>query len=248
MKKFVDLNLRLPIAKHEVRRAEELIKRSAELGYSSIGVPITTEADQSEIQDLERICNENKLDLIKRGDLKPKNVRDLLSSLRSLRRKREVIAVYCNSKSIARQAARDHRVDLISFSSADPRRRFFDSAEAELASKTSSALEIDMAPLIMLDGFPRARLISRIRREVTIAKKLNVPIVMSSGTADKYLLRKPQDYVALAYLFDLDHQTALKALSEAPLKIVERNREKLSPNYVAPGVYIVRRGRDCHGV
>jgi len=83
---------------------------------------------------------------------------------------------------------------------------------------------------------------------VATAEKLSVPVVMSSGTADKYLLRRPRDYASLAYLFGLDHQTAIEAMSEAPLKIVERNREKLSPNYVAPGVYTVRRGEDCQGV
>jgi len=246
--RFADLNLRLPIAEQERRQAEELIKRSAELGYSSIGVPLPVEVSQEEIQDLERICTDYDLDLIKRGDLKPKNVRDLLRLLRVLRGKREVIAVYCDSKLAARQTARDHRVDLISFPSADPRRRFFDFAEAELASKASAALEIDMAKLLMLDGLPRARLISNLRREVAVAKKFDVPIVISSGSADKYLLRRPQDYASLAYLFDLDHQAAVKALSAAPFGIVDRNRRKLSPNHVVPGVRIVRGGEDCQGV
>jgi len=247
MKKFVDLNLCAPI-KDEKGEAEELIKSSAELGYNAIGVPIPIEATREEIQNLARMSNENNLDLIKRGNLRPRNVRELLSLLNVLRGKREVIAVYCDSKTIARQVAKDHRVDLISFPSLDPRRRFFDPAEAELASKTSAALEIDMAPLLTLGGFQRARLISRLRREVAIAEKFKVPIVISSGTSDKYLLRKPQDYASLAYLFDLSHQTARKALSEFPLRIVERNREKLDSGYVAPGVYIVRRGEDCHDV
>lgn len=248
MSKFVDLNLRLFIAKDEGRDFEDAIKRSAELGYTSVGIPFPIGATQKQIQDLEILCKENGLDLVKRGDLKPRNVRELVSSLRKLRRKREVISVCCNSKTIARQAARDHRADLISFPSADPRRRFFDAAEAELASKASASFEIDMAPLLTLRGFLRARLISCLRREAAIAKRFNVPIVMSSGTADKYLLRRPQDYASLAYLFGLDHQTAMKALSVVPSKIVERNREKLSPNYVVPGVYIVRRGENCQTV
>jgi len=246
--KFVDLNLQVPIGKQERKEAEELIERSAELGYSAIGVPVPMETTEEQIQDIEKITNENNLNLIKRADLKLRSLNEMRRSLRVLRRKREIIAVQCDSKSIARYAARDHRVDLISFPSADPRGRFFDSATAELASKASAALAVDMAPLLTLSGLQRVRLVSSLRKEVGIAEKFGVPIVISSGTSDRYLLRRPQDYASLAYLFDLDHETATKALSDIPLKIVERNREKLRSNYVAPGVFIVRRGRDCQNV
>ena len=246
MKRFVDLHLRLPSSsKHD--ETEELIVRSAELGYSSVGIPLPIEMARKEIQDLERICDQNNVDLIKRVDLRPKDTRDLLNLLRIVRRQQEIVAIYCNSKRIARQAAKDRRVDLISFPSSDPRRRFFNSAEAKLASKSSAALEVDMALLIALDGFLRARLISCLRKEVTVATRFDVPIVLSSGAYEKHLLRKPQDYASLAYLFDLDHQTAMKALSETPLRMIEMNRKKLSPDYVAPGVYIVKRGKDCGG-
>jgi RNase P/RNase MRP subunit p30 len=59
------------------------------------------------------------------------------------------------------------------------------------------------------------------------------------------LMRKPKELAALAFLFNLDETSAIKAVSENPLSIVKRNREKLSPEFVAPGVRIVRRGKDC---
>jgi len=68
-----------------------------------------------------------------------------------------------------------------------------------------------------------------------------VPIVWSSGATDVQFLRKPEDMAHLGMLFGLDLPQALEALSDTPLGIVERNRQKLSPDYVAPGVRIVRR-------
>ena len=58
-------------------------------------------------------------------------------------------------------------------------------------------------------------------------------------------MRKPRDFVALAFLFDMPLDTAVKALLENPLTMVLRNRLKLCSNYVAPGLRVVRRGRDC---
>jgi RNase P/RNase MRP subunit p30 len=145
---------------------------------------------------------------------------------------------------VARQAAKDRRVDLLSFPVAEYPKVFFDRAEAELASNSLACLEIDMQPLLSLRGFARIRLLSFLRREVAVAKSMKVPIVLSSGATDKRFLRKPQDFASLGMLFGLDFPRALEALSDTPLEIVERNRQKLSPDYVASGVRVVRR-RDC---
>jgi len=246
MKGSVDLHLLFPnhVGRGEI---ENLIVRSAELGYSSVGIPFPIDVAGKDVEDIERICVDNDVDLVKRVDLRPGNNRELLRLLRVVRRRREVVAVRCASKSIARQAAKDRRVDLICFSSSDPGGRFLDSAVAELASNSSAGLEVDMASLIAIDGFRRVRLISSLRREVALAEKFEVPLVLSSGAFDRYLLRSGQDYASLAHLFGLAHNEAVRAMSDTPLGMVERNRRKLGPDYVAPGVYVVKRGKDCRG-
>jgi len=96
-----------------------------------------------------------------------------------------------------------------------------------------------------LEGSVRVRFLSSLRREASIAKEFHVPIVMSSGVSDVMLLRKPRELAALASLFDLDEVLAMEAVSINPLAIVKRNRHKLSSRFVAPGIRIIRRGKDC---
>jgi RNase P/RNase MRP subunit p30 len=239
MTKFVDLHLCAPF--RDIDQFKKMVTKSFGLGYRSVGIPLPPNVTLDEIERLRKICTEAGLDFISRVDLNPKNTRELLVDLRRLRRKFEVVSVLCTSKPIARQAAKDRRVDVLSFQVDKPRNRFFDSAEAELASESSASLEIDMASLLSLEGFLRIRLISSLRREVAIAKSFRVPVVISSGATDEYLLRGPHDYSALAMLFDMDSSLAFNALSEAPLRIVERNRLKLSQDFVAPGLRVVRR-------
>jgi RNase P/RNase MRP subunit p30 len=69
--------------------------------------------------------------------------------------------------------------------------------------------------------------------------------VLSSGASNEILLRKPVEMAALASLFDLSKESALEAVSKNPVAIVKRNREKLSPQFVAPGIRVVRKGKDC---
>jgi len=243
MRKFVDLHLRPSI--NNFGQVEKMVKQFSDLGYRSVGIPLPHNIKREKIRQLKNICENVGVDLVTRIDFVPKTSNELLRNLRRFRRKFEIISVTCNSKSVARQAAKDRRVDLLAFSTGFPCKRFFDNAEAELASKAEGALEIDMASLLFLSGFPRIRLLSSLRKEVAIAERFKVPIVISSGATDVSLLRGPYDYAALATLFDLAMSFALRGLSENPLGIVERNRKKLSSGYVAPGLFVVRDVKRC---
>lgn len=240
MRRFADLHLCPPI--ENLDQVKRMVGRSSELGYALVGITLPKGITEDTIHQLQSICHDASIDFAKRIDLTPRTSRELLHDLRRFRRRFEVVSVMCASKAVARQAAKDRRVDILSFSATNLRTRFFDYAEAELASNALSGLEIDMAALLALTGFQRVRLISRLRQEVTIAKKFNVPVIISSGAADEHLLRGPHDYAALASLFDLTTQLSLRALSENPLEMVKRNRGKLSPDYLAPGLRIVKRG------
>jgi len=243
MRKFVDLHLRPSI--NNLDQVEKMVKRSSNLGYKSVGISLPPNINGEKIQKLKTVFENVGVDMVTRIDLVPKTISELLRNLRRFRRKFEIISVTCNSKSVARQAAKDRRVDLLAFSTGFPCKRFFDSAEAELASKTENALEIDMTSLLFLCGFPRIRFLSSLRKEVATAEKSKVPIVISSGATDTSLLRGPYDYAALATLFNLSMSLALRGLSENPLSIVERNRKKLSSGYVAPGLFVVREVKRC---
>lgn len=239
MKRFVDLHLSPPI--QDLDRTKSMVNVSAELGYSMVSTPLPIGTPKDTIDELRRICATANMDFVKRIDLTPRTPRELLRLLRRSRRRFEVVSVVCGSKAVARQAAKDRRVDLLAFSAANLHRRFFDQAEAELASKALSSFEIDITPLLEQTGLQRVRLISRLRQEAQIARKFDVPIIISSGASEPYQLRSPRDCAALASLFDLDVQLSLDALSENALALVERNRRKLSPGYMAPGVRIVKR-------
>jgi RNase P/RNase MRP subunit p30 len=242
MTRFVDLHLCAPFKDAEQQR--KLITKASELGYRLVGVPIPATASPKDIENLRKLCSEASLDFVTRVDLAPRTPRELLEDLRRLRRRFEIVSVLCASKPVARQAAKDRRVDLVSFSAARTRDRFFDSAEAELASGALASFEIDLAPFLSLEGFLRTRLITSLRKELAVAKHFHVPFVISSGATSESLLRRPRDYATLTFLFDLDSSQALRALSETPLTIVKRNREKLSPGFVTPGLRVVRRGKD----
>lgn len=239
MKRFADLNLRLPL--EDLSKTESMIRKASELGYNLVAIPLLPNSTREQISQLRHICNEAKVDFATRVNFSPKTPNQLLQSLRRFRRKFEIVAVRCHTKEVARQAAKDRRVDLLQFSVTSIRKRFFDEAEAELASQALSSLEIELAPSIQLTGYSRVCLLSRLRKEVAIAERFKVPIIFSSGATNELWMRGPYDYAALATLFDLPMSHALRAISATPWITVERNRKKLRADFVAPGIYVVGR-------
>jgi ribonuclease P/MRP protein subunit RPP1 len=241
---FADLHLRTNLKDQQT--TQKLIVKAAKFGYRLISVPSTSNLSEDELAKLARakaMCSEANVDFVSRADFHPRTENELTHFLRKFRRRFEVICISCDNKEVARQAAKDRRVDLLSFSSLDYHKRFFDRAEAELASSSSAALEVDIKPLFLLEGPPRVRMLTSLRCEVAVAREFKVPIVISSGVGEERFMRLPRDMASLAFLFGLDETSALNAVSTNPAAIVTRNREKLSNRFVAPGISIIREGK-----
>ncbi|MCL4430547.1 MAG: hypothetical protein M1167_07315 [Chloroflexi bacterium] len=240
---FCDLHLR--VNPKDQQTAQRIIGKAARMGYRCISVPFASGPQEAEVAALKTLCTNAGSDFVLRADFKPRTQEDLMRFLRKFRRQFEVICVVCDSKEVARQAAKDRRVDLLNFPSLDYHKRFFDRAEAELASCSQAALEVDIKPLLVMEGPPRVRLLSCLRREVALAVEFHVPVVVSSGVAEENLLRLPRDLASLAYLFGLNEKQSLDAVSTGPAEIVQRNREKLSSKFVAPGIKVVKEGKSA---
>jgi ribonuclease P/MRP protein subunit RPP1 len=237
---FSDLHLR---ANPKDPQNTQLISKAAVLGYKLVSVPLAPETQTADIANLRNSCREFGLDFASRVDLRPRHQDELLGMLRKLRRKFEVISVVCETKEVARQAAKDRRVDLLNFPQLDYRGRFFDRAEAELCTAGAAVLEVDVKPLLLLEGPARIRLLASLRQEAAISREFRLPVVVSSGVFETQLLRKPHEMAILASLFNLQGDAGLDAVSKNPEAILLRNREKLENGFVAPGIRVVKEGK-----
>ncbi|MFP3985720.1 MAG: RNase P subunit p30 family protein [Candidatus Bathyarchaeia archaeon] len=245
MRQFADLCLRPDSM--DKPRIERIICKASELGFSLVGISLPAKAERDKVCFFRRVCRDYRADLVTRIDLTPSSSSELLRTLSQSRRKFELVAVKCFSKEVARQAAKDRRVDLLVFPSRNWRDRFFDVAEARLASGGVAALELPMSLVWGCEGSAWVRLLSCLREEVEVAKRFGVPLVICSGGSDVLELRGPHELASLATLVGMASEEALDAVSEVPYNIVKRNREKLDENYVVEGVHVIKRGRDCEG-
>jgi RNase P/RNase MRP subunit p30 len=220
MREFTDLRVRKPA---EPAEFERMILTAKEMGYRHLGV----------VYDDDHVAYENSLgmDIISRVELSPTSPGELLSSLRRIRNRFEVVAVYCSSKAVARQAAKDHRVDILMFPGDLSERKAvgLDEQEATLAAGMGCSFEISAVELIRAGSTRMAKLLTRLKKETAAARRHDIPIIVSSGAAAALELREPRALSAILDLLDVEEESALDMISMNPLGIVERNRRKLKP-------------------
>jgi|YelNatPaOPRAMG01_1025707.scaffolds.fasta_scaffold37348_3 RNase P/RNase MRP subunit p30 len=229
MRKYCDLHLKLENEK-EIFEAAKLTK---EMGFKIVGLTFQPDTSITKIKELKKVFQEFNVDLASRVDLKPKSKMELLSTLRKLRRKFEIISVECTSNKIAIAAARDRRVDLINFSL-----NFKAKFTHSIAHVLIGALEINLIDLIT-PKTSRAIILNKFMNEVFIAKINNTPVVVSSGATNPLLIRAPREIASCSLLFKLEPLEALSSISTIPSSIVKRNRVKLSRFYIGEGIKIV---------
>jgi len=204
----------------------DFTRRAHELGYNGLGV-VCAGCDEPVFQ----------VELASRIDLAPRNQQELMDQLNKYRRSYVVVSVTCTNKSVARQAAKDHRVDILKFPQDEGGKPLWmDRQQAELAGGSNCCYEVDAAKLLVGDPARLERTLTMARREIENSQRNDVPVIVSSGATSVAEMRDPRSLASLMDLLGVGEEEAFDAVSVNPWRVVERNRDKLSSRYVSPGV------------
>jgi RNase P/RNase MRP subunit p30 len=234
MRHFVDLNIRDPGDFNVLR---EMLGLASKLGFK--GIALTSESPVP--QALRDEAQTLGIDLASRIDLRPRNANELSRDLRQVRRKYEIVAVRCTSKAVSRQAAKDHRVDILNFPHMMNGRRIgLDRQGASLAAGSNCAYEVTLTHLLDSSVEEWPRILINTRRDIWNADHEGVPVVVTSGANTPLRMREPRAIASITSLLGITEDRGLDAVSENATRILERNRGKLEPGFVSPGVREVR--------
>ena len=227
MVKFLDLHI-IPKIEDEssCRRMAELLALS---GYQAVGLTVPTGLLRDKLKDLRECFQDSGIEVLLRADLTCSRREELLKLLRRFRPAFDIIGVRCTNHNLALVAARDRRVDLIFFDSA--RRNVW--LDDSIANVANAAFELNLS--ILLERGDRLT-ITRLMKDVNIALRHDMQIVLSSGGASPFAIRAPVQLMAIAEVLGLTKQEAIDSVSTIPSRIATRNVERRSGTYVEEGV------------
>jgi len=227
---FLDLHI-IPKVDDEssCTRTAQLLALS---GYNAVGLTVPTGLLRGRLEILRDCFQDSGVEVFLRVDLTCSKREELLKLLRRFRPTFDIIGVKCTNHSLALVAARDRRVDLIFFDSAT-RNVWFDDSIANVSNAT---LELNLSTLFEMANH---LILTKLMKDVRIARRHNVDMVLSSGATSPLLVRTPIQQAAIAEILGLSKQQAINGVSTIPSRLIKANVERRSRNYVEEGVKTV---------
>ena len=115
-----------------------------------------------------------------------------------------------------------------------------DHVMAKQASIYNVAIELNFRHFLEASKKQRAHILAHMRRNVMLAEKYGVNVVVASGAESVWQMRAGRELAALAYLAGMTREQAVRTTSTIPESIISTAMERKSPDFVMPGVRVLR--------
>ena len=202
------------------------------LGIDTIAAPSPQDADP--VRYLDRVK------IVRRVDLRGKIISALKTQTLQNRRCAVILAVPLRGVNTANWAAEDPRIDLLTVTSTN-REHQLKTTTAHLAADGDTALEIPLRPLVINRGLDRSLILKAFREAVSVALSAGMQIVISSHARHPLEMRSGPAIEFVGTILELDRKYCRDAMRWADNRI-SRNEQRLDPDFIAPGLEVVRRG------
>jgi RNase P/RNase MRP subunit p30 len=173
-----------------------------------------------------------------RVNLTGKGINSLRNQIHRVRKSAIIVAAQLGPIDTTNWAVEGQRVDVLTFDPSKEHR--LRETTASLASSSATALEIQAAPLLHSSGLQRSKILKSYRETVATAVDAGMGVVLSSGAAHPMELRSPVAMVHIGLLLGIERELAESAIQELPAHLIERSIKKRQPEFVSPGVEILR--------
>ncbi|TFF93720.1 hypothetical protein EU546_05855 [Candidatus Thorarchaeota archaeon] len=180
--------------------------------------------------------------ILKRFDVRSKNLSSLKKNVGQHRRKAAIIGIeLARNLEISNWAAEDGRADLMVLNHSKNTR--LKDTTASLAAESGTALEVPFSPLLQTQGLARSKILKKYRESIGTALDAKMHVVLTSGTDNPLEMRAPTSMRHIAELLGIRYEDTTGVVIDTPKHIVDKNLAKLDRDFVAEGVEILEGGK-----
>jgi len=190
----------------------------------------------------QRISKISTLNIYYRINLRPKSLNDLKKRIQPYNNFSDIISVESMDKNIQIQAAKDSRVDIISFSDQNVIKTISPGI-ISLTKQNRSFIEFSLAPIMTRNQAVQSRYLRSLYRAVQLAVQLKANYIISGNFDDLFKLRHPRALISVCHtLLGIPLLNAKKAFSENVLTLINRVQAHQDKNIIEPGVNLLNEG------
>jgi ribonuclease P/MRP protein subunit RPP1 len=215
---------------------EQLTALARYFGYS--GIALANHSDKLP-QSWPELPSTDEVEVFRGIELVEENPSKLHGLIGKFRKSVDVLIVHGGSEAVNRAALENPRVDILNHPAFD-KSSGLNQVLAKAAAENDVAIGLTLRPLLHSRGPRRVHLLSDLRANLDLARKYDVPLVLSSDAISCFDLRSPMEVLALAEICGLEEQEALEAMTTVPERIISRNSP--GPGYIREGIEVLEGG------
>ncbi|MDD2614896.1 MAG: ribonuclease P protein component 3 [Methanosarcina sp.] len=215
---------------------EQLTALARHFGYS--GIALANHSDKLP-QSRPELPSTDEFEVFSGVELVEENPSKLHGLIGKFRKSVDVLIVHGGSEAVNRAALENPRVDILNHPAFD-KSSGLNQVLAKAAAENDVAIGLTLRPLLHSRGPRRVHLLSDLRANLDLARKYDVPLILSSDAISCFDLRSPMEVLALAEICGLEEQEALEAMTTVPERIISRNRP--GPGYIREGIEVLEGG------
>ena len=100
------------------------------------------------------------------------------------------------------------------------------------------SIEFCFGNVLNSHGRQRSKVLARMAQNVMICRYSGCDMIITTGSKDKWGVRNPRDLIAFGVVLGMTMDEAIKAVSEAPEKVLTRSTDRNDPNILLKGLEV----------
>ncbi len=233
---------RLKININNFTEIERILKFCQELRITNLILEPKSDVIKLNSELKQQISKISTINLYYRINLRPNSLNDLKKRIQSYNNFSDIISVESMDKNIQIQAAKDSRVDIISFSDQNVIKTISPGI-ISLTKQNNSFLEFSLAPIMARNQVVQSRYLRSLYRAVQLAVQLKVNYIISGNFDDLFKLRHPRALISVCHtLLGIPLLSAKKVFSENVLTLINRVQARQDKNIIESGVKLLKEG------
>ena len=169
--------------------------------------------------------------------------RVMKNKVKQYRSKAIIVAAPLTNVNLANWAAEESMIDILTLVPPYNEHKLRKTT-ARLAASNFTMLEVPINPLLSVEGMARARILKTFRESVATAIGSGMSIILSSGATNPLGMRSPKAMQHIGQMLGIEISKTRSCVNENVSQIINRNKQKLSDEYIANGIRIVKEGKD----
>ncbi len=219
---------------------EEKLKFCEKLNIKNIILEPLDDINKINNKIKQRIKETTSINIYYRISIKPKNLKDFKNKIRLYHNCSEIICVESSNLDVQIHAARDSRVDMISFTNLDSLKSL-SKGIISLVNQNSSFIEFTLAPIMSENISYQSKAIRQLFRSITKVINSKSNYIISGGFSEIYNYRNPRALISICHtLLGLPFSEAKKAFSQNVIKLINRVRFRQNEEIYEDGVRIIK--------